>query len=62
MGIDKENHMLVVYNEYYMTKPVSYAISSRGQILVEGDMAYDTNFPMYYMFYRIFEQKKISDI
>jgi hypothetical protein len=43
-----------------MAKSVSYAISSRGMILVEGDTAYDMDFALFYTLYHIFKQESIQ--
>ena len=43
-----------------MAKSVSYAISSWGMILVEGDTAYDTDFAMFFTLYHIFKQESIQ--
>ena len=45
-----------------MAKSVSYAVSSRGMILVEGDTACDTDFAMFYTLYHIFQQESIYEL
>jgi hypothetical protein len=45
-----------------MAKSVSYALSSRGMILIEGDTAYDMDFAMFYTLYHVFKQESIQGI
>jgi hypothetical protein len=46
--IELINYISSVHRELYMAKSVSYAVSSRGMIFVEGDTAYDMDFAMFY--------------